>query len=164
MHSGYYSFRLTYMHICHSCSLVTQSLNKSALLFSPCRGAPPPPPHPASPRQRLPANPPGVQRGRLPVSSDDMRRLVFEPVLAPILENVKEMLTTRRRTGGSGADILVLAGVCLWGGGGGRGGLQWHLCRLCSGAEWGRHTGAGGWVLVWGRGGVWGGGEPLLAP
>jgi hypothetical protein len=149
MHSGYYSFRLTYMHLCHSCSLVTQSLNKSALLFSPCRGAPPlpphPPPHPASPRQRLPANPPGVQRGRLPVSSDDMRRLVFEPVLAPILENVKEMLTTRRRTGGSGADILVLAGVCLWGGGG-------EGCSgTCAGYALG-WSGAGILVLV---GGCW---------
>jgi hypothetical protein len=61
--------------------------------------------------QKLGIDPPGVQRGRLPVSAADMSRLVFEPVLQPILANVREMLTAQHSTGRSGADILVLAGT-----------------------------------------------------
>lgn len=51
-----------------------------------------------------------MQRGRLPVSADAMRQLVFEPVLGPILDNVRDMLTAQHSMGRSGADILVLAG------------------------------------------------------
>jgi hypothetical protein len=40
-----------------------------------------------------------------------MSQLVFEPVLRPILDNVREMLTAQHSTGRSGADILVLAGT-----------------------------------------------------
>lgn len=41
-----------------------------------------------------------------------MSQLVFEPVLQPILDNVRDMLLeTQRMTGGNvGADVLVLAG------------------------------------------------------
>lgn len=46
------------------------------------------------------------------ISAEDMQHKVFEPIIAPILEQLRQMLTTplRKQDRAQGADILVLAG------------------------------------------------------
>lgn len=62
--------------------------------------------------QRLPPNVPGVQHGRLRIEPADMKALVFDPVIDPIMAEVHRMLATPRHSdGGCGADVLIMAGM-----------------------------------------------------